>query len=190
MSEDDLDSDVGPADMGSADLTYDEVGATRAALVGPAGPDRALPAGYRHLLVTGRLPDGTDLGRVGRRLLAWQVHRDAGARLRTAAPVAPGTTVTSRLGPPGPFGVTAPCRVVWVVQEPDLVAFGYGTLPGHPFAGEEAFAVRREADGSVAFVVVAFSQPARWWSALAGPLVPQLQHRYARGLVRSAAGSP
>ncbi len=170
------------------DLTYDEVSATRAAVVGGAGPDRALPAGYRHLLLTGRLPVGTDLDRVGRRLLGWQVHRDSGARLQADGPVAPGATVTSRLGPP-PFAVSAPCRVVWVVQELDLVAFGYGTLPGHPFVGEEAFAVRREADGSVTFVVVAFSRPARWWSALAGPVVPMLQRRYARGLVGSAAGS-
>ncbi|SIP67631.1 hypothetical protein BN9982_740001 [Mycobacterium tuberculosis] len=31
----------------------------------------------------------------------------------------------------------APCRVVYVIDEPDVRGFGYGTLPGHPVSGEE-----------------------------------------------------
>ena len=35
-----------------------------------------------------------------------------------------------------------PCRIVWVVDEPDAFGFGYGTLRGHPDEGEESFVVR------------------------------------------------
>ena len=33
----------------------------------------------------------------------------------------------------------APCRVVYVIDEPDIRGFAYGTLPGHPESGEERF---------------------------------------------------
>jgi uncharacterized protein (UPF0548 family) len=35
----------------------------------------------------------------------------------------------------------APCRVVYVIDEPDIRGFAYGTPPGHPESGEERFAV-------------------------------------------------
>ena len=38
-----------------------------------------------------------------------------------------GSEVIVHLGP-----VRAPCRVVYVVDEPDRRGFAYGTLPGHP----------------------------------------------------------
>ena len=40
--------------------------------------------------------------------------------------------------------VTAPCRVVYVVDEPDRRGFAYGTLTGHPESGEELFTVRHD----------------------------------------------
>ena len=39
-----------------------------------------------------------------------------------------------------------PCRVVYVVDEPDRRGFAYGTLPGHPESGEELFLVRYDPD--------------------------------------------
>jgi uncharacterized protein (UPF0548 family) len=70
------------------------------------------------------------------------------------------------------FGVVtmvAPCRVVWVVNEPDKFGFAYGTLPGHPERGEEAFTVERRVGGTF-FSVRAFSQPAEALVRLSGPV--------------------
>ena len=53
----------------------------------------------------------------------------------------------------------APCRIVWVVDEPDAFGFGYGTLQGHPEEGEESFVVRG-GPGGARFEVTALSRPA------------------------------
>ena len=72
--------------------------------------------------------------------------------------------------------VRAPCRVVYVVDEPDRRGFAYGTLPGHPESGEELFAVRHDpADDAVYAEVVAFSRHATWWSRAAGPVTSLIQ---------------
>ncbi|GGC90593.1 hypothetical protein GCM10011512_16990 [Tersicoccus solisilvae] len=94
-------------------------------------------------------------------------------------------------------GPTAPCRVVWVAGTADGVpvapldgripvataGFAYGTLPGHPERGEEAFLAHRYEDGEVAFEVRAFSTPATRFLALGAPVSRRLQRlitdRYA-----------
>lgn len=156
-------------------LTYDEVGATR---------DGPLPTGYRHLSYRTTL--GRDVLRVaGEAVLSWRMHEAAGVRVRASAPhAAPGVTLTSEVGL-GPLRLVAPCRVVWTVDDDDQAGFGYGTLPGHPERGEESFVVRRGADGEVWFTVTAFSRSARWYSWLAGPVVPVFQRAYARRLGRA-----
>ena len=145
-------------------LTYAEVGATQ------AGP---LPAGYRHLRVRHLLVPGVDAARSGRAvgdaLLRWRVHEAAHVERarRTARRRRPGVRVVSRLG----VGPRAPdaCRARWSGSSarPDRVGFGYGTLPGHLFRGEEAFTVERDDAGDLWFVVTAFSVPDRWWVRLA-----------------------
>ena len=85
------------------------------------------------------------------------------------------------LGRLGPFAV--PCRVVYVLDEPDRRGFAYGSLPGHAVSGEEMFGVRFDpVDGGVYSEVVAFSRPARWWSRLGAPVLALAQrtvtHRY------------
>jgi uncharacterized protein (UPF0548 family) len=65
------------------------------------------------------------------------------------------------------------------------VGFGYGTLPGHPFRGEEGFVASRAPDGSVWFTVTSFSRPARWYGRAAGPILPVFQRQYARRLGRA-----
>lgn len=80
----------------------------------------------------------------------------------------------------GPVAISAACRVVYVVDEPDRRGFAYGTLPGHPVSGEELFAVEYDpADESVYAVVTAFSRPAVWYLRLAGPLARLGQRRMA-----------
>ena len=108
------------------------------------------------------------------------MHRATGVRVDASAEMAaPGVEVVSRLGV-GPLRIPAPCRIVWVVSEPDRAGFAYGTLPGHPARGEESFVVHRDASGDVWLTVTSFSRPARWYMAAAGPVGPVLQATYAR----------
>lgn len=103
-------------------------------------------------------------------------------------------------------GVTAPCRVVWVAGPAGGVpvaplggripastsGFGYGTLPGHPERGEEAFLAHLYEDGDVAFEVRAFSRPATAFLTLGSPVSRRVQalitHRYVDAA--RAAASP
>lgn len=117
-----------------------------------------LPGGYDHLHERRRLgaPDAFDDARLA--LFSWAPQRAAGITV-TPAGVAPepGTTVLLGFGA-GPLRITAPCRVVWRVDGPDRAGFAYGTLPGHPERGEEAFVLDRTAAGTW-FPVSAFSRP-------------------------------
>lgn len=79
----------------------------------------------------------------------------------------------------------APCRVVYVIDEPDVRGFAYGTLPGHPESGEERFAVRYDPARSAVFAEVSsFSRPATWWSKAGGPVVSLAQRVIARRYLR------
>ncbi|MFI6059692.1 DUF1990 family protein [Streptomyces sp. NPDC051286] len=155
-------------------LTYPEVGATR---LGP------LPDGYHHLhhrVAVGR--GRADFETAGAAVTGWRMHRTSGARVRAStARAEPGTSVQVSIGL-GPLRFTAPCEVVWTAYEKERIGFGYGTRHRHPECGEECFVVELADDGTVWFTVLAFSRPARWYSRVAGPLVPVLQRWYARRL--------
>ncbi len=88
----------------------------------------------------------------------------------------------------GPLRVSGPCAVVWAVREPGRAGFAYGTLPGHPECGEEAFLVTLDEAGEVHLTVTAFSRPALWFTRVAGPLVPVVQRAYARSCGRTLRG--
>ena len=92
---------------------------------------------------------------------------EAGSTVAVAAPL-------------GPLAAVAVCRIVAVVDKSDRYGFAYGTLPGHPECGEEAFLVTREPDGTVRLTVTAFSRPASWLTRIPSPLIPPLQRLYAR----------
>jgi len=80
----------------------------------------------------------------------------------------------------------APCRVVYVIDEPDIRGFAYGTLPGHPESGEERFAVRYDPKTSAVFAeVMAFSRPGVWWSKAGGPFVVMAQRAIAKRYLRA-----
>jgi uncharacterized protein (UPF0548 family) len=155
-------------------LTYSEVGAT-------AG---RLPAGYHHVqksAVIGRgrsrFEDAADTG------MRWGMLRGAGLRVEATTEVAAvGSDVIVHLGP-----VRAPCRVVYLVDDPDRRGFAYGTLPGHAETGEERFVVRYDpATDEVFAEVTAFSRHATWWSRLGSALTSVAQRvitqRYLRAL--------
>lgn len=116
----------------------------------------------------------------------WQVQLGAGLGVAASAPaVAAGEVVVLRLGPPG-IGLRAPCRVVYVVDEPRRQGFGYGTLPGHPESGEEAFELTLGQDDTVSLTITAASRPATLLARLGGPITRAVQHavisRYLKAL--------
>ncbi len=67
------------------------------------------------------------------------------------------TVVATRLI--GPMVLAIPCRIVYCTDEPNRFGFAYGTLPGHPERGEEAFHVLRGPENSMTGQIVAFSRP-------------------------------
>jgi len=164
------------------ELTYAPVGGTRRR-TGHAWTRADVPPGYRplrarHLLVAGG--DETARATLAADLRTWRVHRAAGIRVRTDGPVRPGRRVVTLLGI-GPAALRTPCRVVWA----DAEGFGYGTLPGHFAAGEEAFRVVRRA-GDVWLEVEAYSRPVRPWARALAPVVPLGQALYVRLLAHAA----
>jgi uncharacterized protein (UPF0548 family) len=86
------------------------------------------------------------------------------------------------------FGIKFPVRVIYVVDEPRRRGFAYGTLPGHPEDGEEAWIIEHRDDDSVWITVRAFSRPAnRWWVAV-NPVLRVFQELYTRRYLRALAG--
>lgn len=163
----------------TGDLTYAPVGATRER----AATWTRLPPRYRVLRAHHRVALGGDerqRAALAQDLHAWRLHRTAGVRVRAPGPAEQGTEVVTLLGV-GPLTVAAPTRVVWADHE----GFGYGTLPGHPFEGEEAFRVVLR-DGDLWLDVEAYSRPAWVVARAAGPLVGAFQRVYVRLLARAA----
>jgi uncharacterized protein (UPF0548 family) len=162
------------------DLTYAEIGATRAAV---------LPGGYHHLRRRTRLSTGPGAYlRAVTGLRTWAMQRGAGLRIPADTPEpAVGVRMVASV-----LGLRVPCEVVWVVDEERRYGYGYGTLPGHPEEGEEAFVVTLDDDGVVWLEVVAFSRPGRWYTRLAGPLAQLVQAlataRYVAVVRRIARG--
>jgi len=162
------------SDLAALSLTYSEVGAT-------TGP---LPAGYHHVRKSAVIGRGRhrfeEAAAAGMR---WGMLRGAGVAVEATTDVAAvGSEVIVHLGP-----VRAPCRVVYVVDEPDRRGFAYGTLPGHAETGEELFLVRYDpGTDDVHAEVAAFSRHATWWSRLASPVTSLIQRivteRYLRAL--------
>ena len=66
-------------------------------------------------------------------------------------------------------------RVVYLIEEERRVGFGYGTLAGHAFAGEERFVVEWLESGEVVFELFAFSRPALSLARAGRPLARRFQ---------------
>jgi uncharacterized protein (UPF0548 family) len=170
-----LDPDV-EAPLRDAELTYADVGRTSG----------VLPNGYHHLnrqviigLGTARFADAAQA------LVSWQMHLRSGLQVSASSATAkPDAIVMLGIGA-GPFTINAPCRVVYIIDEPNRRGFAYGTLPGHPESGEEAFVIERADDDTVSFRITAFSTPASALAKLAGPLGRLAQRRMTSRYFRS-----
>jgi uncharacterized protein (UPF0548 family) len=100
----------------------------------------------------------------------------------------PGDTASLRI-PFGPLRIAAPVRVVYVVDQPASKGFAYGTLPGHPESGEEAWMLTKADDGSVWMTIRAFSRPSskRWWMVY--PVLRIVQSVFTRRYELALAGA-
>ena len=165
-------------------LTYSEVGAT-------AGE---LPSGYHPVRASITVGQGDGVfERATEGIRAWAPQRAAGFDF---VPVRPPLEVGQSLVlvfRSFPFFVTGAARVVYVVDEEDRFGFAYGTLPGHPESGEEAFIVERTG-GEVRFRITGFSRPQVLLTRLGGPVARMVQarttRRYLEGLVETARLPP
>jgi uncharacterized protein (UPF0548 family) len=87
----------------------------------------------------------------------------------------------------GPLTIREPVRVVAVVELPERCGFSYGTLPGHPVSGEEAFIVHRSSDGRVWLTLRSLTRPSDggWRWAFPVLLIAQrfYRGRYLRALL-------
>lgn len=97
----------------------------------------------------------------------------------------PGDTAIMRvpLWPPN-----VPVRVVYIVDEPLRKGFAYGTLPGHPETGEEAFIVEYRDDDSVWLTIRSFSRPSSWIFWVGYPFVRLMQEIYTSRYERALSG--
>ncbi|MHA4850852.1 DUF1990 family protein [Rhodococcus sp. MSC1_016] len=143
------------------EFTYTEVGASR---------DLPFPSGYHHLdeqKVIGRGSAVFDSAVA--QLFTWGMHRGADVKVGLNTPSAtPDAAVELRWGI-GPVGLTFCCRVIYVVDEPRVKGFAYGSLEGHPETGEERFVIEHRPDDTVVASISAFSRPGRWFTRLGGP---------------------
>jgi uncharacterized protein (UPF0548 family) len=157
------------SDARRAAPSYEEVGATTTGYV---------PVGYRTDNDVISLGSGARVfDRATAAVRQWQAQRGAGIEVSPAdATVGEGDTTLLVIRAFGLWTV-APCRVIYVREEPDRFEFAYGTLPGHPEGGEVSFSVARLDTGEVEFRVASFSRPIARLARLAKPLTRKLQRR-------------
>jgi uncharacterized protein (UPF0548 family) len=158
-------------------LTYPEVGSTRA----------ELPPGYHHVAREAVLGSGQEtFERATEALFGWELQRRAGVRVLPSTDRVTEVADAILLLGFGRLAIQAPVRVVYVIDQADRKGFAYGTLPGHPESGEEAFLVERRPDDVVVCRITAFSKPVTWLARLGGPLATATQSwvtgRYLRAL--------
>ena len=158
-----------------------------APLTAPGVPaDGDPPPGYACERRRVRLGQGADrFAEAAAAVRGWQLHRRAGLTVAASAPRAdPGVEVVLGVRV-GPVWALAPCRVVWSLDQPGRAGFAYGTLPGHPERGQEAFVVERDDAGAVWLAVSAVSRPADWSTRLLAPLARRWQRRITDAYLRA-----
>jgi uncharacterized protein (UPF0548 family) len=163
--------------MEHAEPTYEDIGATLAGVQ---------PEGFHHdryeiVLGSGHL----DFQRAVLGLKGWEAHRLPGMRVFPASEeIRTGATVIVTWGTPV-LALAAPCRIVSVIDGQTRWGFAYGTLPGHPECGEEAFVVSISPDQTVRFEIGAFSRPGDPLVRLSGPIGRGFQRGGTGGYLRA-----
>jgi uncharacterized protein (UPF0548 family) len=156
------------AETAGAPFSYRDAGASR----GPA------PSGYRPIerrAVVGHGPAAFQ--RLADGIVSWQVHRESGVAVLAAAPrAAPAVEVALAARTAG-LVIVMSCRVIYVLDQPTRKGFAYGSLPGHPEAGEETFIAEIADDGAVTFAVGGFSRPGTVLTTFVSPFARALAGR-------------
>jgi uncharacterized protein (UPF0548 family) len=149
-------------------------------------PER-VPAGFRVFRHEAAIGSGAERwASASAEVLDWGLQRGAGIRVSTPTVVV-GDDVTLTIPLLGIVPVKAYARVLAVVDEPTRRGFVYGTLPGHPERGEEAFLVTIDDAGIVRVVVQGFSRPAPGIWTLGTPALRLVQAIYTRRYLRALA---
>jgi len=98
--------------------------------------------------------------------------------------VASGSTARLR-GHLGTFRMDERVRIVYVIEEPTVVSFAYGTVGAHRVSGEESFRVERREDDSVWFEVRSFSRPIAPAYRLFPPLMKLRRKKFTTAYLRA-----
>jgi uncharacterized protein (UPF0548 family) len=161
----------------NAQPTYSDLGATIAG---------GRPEGFHYDRYQTDLGHGREIfERAVEGLKAWESHHLPGVRVfPKGQEIRTGATVVVTLGT-SLLALAAPCRIVSVVGDQTHWGFAYGTLPGHPERGEEAFVVSIASDEMVRFEVVAFSRPDDALVRLSGPIGRAIQKGGTNGYLRA-----
>ncbi|CAN5950768.1 unnamed protein product [Sphagnum jensenii] len=159
------------------ELSYKEVGMTKAALEAPSGYEAD------HYRV--KLGEGSFVFEEAQKALRdWQQFNLGWLKVTSPnTPIESGSVVTLLTSFAG-FWLLFACRIVYVVNENGPIkkyGFAYGTLPGHPECGEERFTVEWDtSDNGVWYDVLAFSHPAGLVMQLGYPIARIVQKRFAK----------
>ena len=163
------------AELQRASFTYEPVGATA----------HEVPQGYRSFRRS-RLLGRRDFASAAEDLMTWRVHEQAGLNVAASQGRADEDVVVLLGLGPAAVAIRAPCRIVYILDEPRRRGFAYGTLPGHPESGEELFVLERGMDDRITFTISGFSHHASAVAKIGGPLTRRVQQamteRYLRGI--------
>ncbi|WP_164520400.1 DUF1990 family protein [Specibacter cremeus] len=178
-------------------LNYPNIGVTRGiAVESPNDSAAGWPAGFHRVDLDLQVGTGhAAFAALAEGIMTWQIQRLAGLTVRAPDRATVGARVVSGFGV-GALRLPVPCEVVWA-HEPatmtradgmgiEFAGFGYGTLPGHPELGEEAFAAIMTASGAVHFRLVAFSKPGSLIAKLGSPVAALAQRAVTRGYLNAA----
>ncbi|WP_371130769.1 DUF1990 family protein [Arthrobacter sp. SDTb3-6] len=176
-------------------LNYPELGRTRLNAELPSGQAR-WPDGFGHVDRQIRVGSGDAVFKaLAEGILTWQIQRRAGLRVAAPPRAVVGARVVSGFGV-GDLRMPVPCQVVWALEptgalrsdgtEVELAGFGYGTLPGHPALGEEAFVAMKASDGGVYFRLLAFSRPSGLLFKLGAPVTKLTQRNVTKSYLQAA----
>lgn len=176
-------------------LDYPFLGLTRIAAQQPAEQVQ-WPAGFSHVDKQAAVGVGAAaFDALAEGILGWEIQRGAGLSVTAPARAEPGARVVSGFGV-GALRLPVPCEVVWSMEptrlagpdgaEVTMAGFGYGTLPGHPALGEEAFLAMLTDDGGVYFRLLAFSKPSGLIYTLGSPVTKLTQAGVTRSYLQAA----